>query len=304
MDFLERIHLETIRAVEEHGSMTAAADALHLTQSALSHSMRKLEDQLGVKIWFREGRTLRPTQAGEHLLVAANRLVPQFTNIERQLEQFARGESGTLRIGMECHPCYQWLQKITPPYLEAWPKVDFDIKQKFQFGGIGALFKHEIDLLVTPDPLLKKGLYFEPVFDYEQVLVVGADHPLRDAAHITPSQLGDEVLFTYPITQDRLDLYTRFLTPVGMTVRRQKIVETTEIMLQMVACGRGVATLPRWLVEEFSSKYPVYPVRLGKKGLQKEIFLGIRKSDLEVVYLKAFIELARTHRHAVAERSH
>ena len=296
MNFLERIHLETIRAVETHGSITAAADALHLTQSALSHSMRKLEDQLGIQIWHREGRSLRPTQAGEYLLAAANRLVPQFANIEKQLEQFARGERGTLRIGMECHPCYQWLQKITPPYLEAWPTVDFDIKQKFQFGGIGALFKHEIDLLVTPDPLHKKGLHFEPVFDYEQVLVVGADHPLRDAPHIIPRQLGDEVLFTYPVSQDRLDVYSHFLTPAGRTVRRQKVVETTEIMLQMVACGRGVATLPRWLVEEFSSTYPVYPVRLGKKGLQKEIFIGIRKTDTEIVYLKAFIELARAHR--------
>lgn len=80
-------------------------------------------------------------------------------------------------------------------------------------------------------------------------------------------------------------------------------METTEIMLQMVACGRGVATLPRWLVEEFSTKYPIYPVRLGKKGLQKEIFLGIRNMDLEVVYINAFIELARAHRDAVAGRA-
>lgn len=295
MTLLERNHLEIIRAVDLHGTMTAAANELHLTQSALSHSMRKLEDQIGVKLWYREGRSLRLTQAGTHLLAVANRLIPQFVHTEERLEQFARGERGTLRIGMECHPCYQWLQKITGPYLRAWESVDFDIKQKFQFGGIGALFAHEIDLLVTPDPLLKKRLHFVPVFDYEQVLVVGSEHQLRGEDWVIPQQLGEEVLFTYPVSQDRLDIYTRFLTPVGMTVRRQKVVETTEIMLQMVACGRGVAALPRWLVEEFSEKYTVHAVRLGPEGVQKQIFLGVRQADLEVDYINAFIDLARNY---------
>lgn len=66
------------------------------------------------------------------------------------MQQFAQGERGSLRIGMECHPCYQWLLKIVSPYLAAWPDVDVDVKQKFQFGGIGALFGYEIDMLVTP----------------------------------------------------------------------------------------------------------------------------------------------------------
>ena len=65
MAILERSHLEIIRAVDQHGSLTAAAEELHLTQSALSHTIRKLESQLDIAIWYREGRNLRPTQAGE-----------------------------------------------------------------------------------------------------------------------------------------------------------------------------------------------------------------------------------------------
>lgn len=296
MNYLERIHLEIMSAVDRYGSMTAAAEALHLTQSALSHSMRKLEDQLGVQIWYREGRKLIPTQAGEHLLRTARRLLPQFAHTEERLVQFARGERGTLRIGMECHPCYQWLQKITGRYLRECPSVDIEVKQEFQFGGIGALFARSIDLLVTPDPLEKKTLHFEPVFDYEQVLVVSSDHPLRKEAHAIPRQLGDQTLFTYPVPQERLDIYNRFLGPAGVTTRRQKVIETTDMMLQMVACGRGVAALPRWLVEEFSEKYPVHAVRLGPKGVQKQIFLGVRAGDIEVDYLDAFMTMAREYR--------
>ncbi len=296
MSILERAHLEIVRAVERQGSLTAAAETLHLTQSALSHTVRKLEDQLGVAIWHREGRSLRPTQAGAYLLSVANRLLPQLEQAEERLRQFARGERGTLRIGMECHPCYQWLLKIVSPYLAAWPAVDVDVKQKFQFGGIGALFGYEIDLLVTPDPLHKPGLTFEPVFDYEQVLVVGPGHPLRQADFVRPKQLSDETLITYPVETERLDIYTQFLTPAGIGPRRHKTIETTDIMLQMVASGRGVAALPRWLVEEQADKFDVVPVRLGRQGVAKQIFVGFRDVDAEIDYLNAFVNLARNLR--------
>lgn len=299
---LERIHLAVIREVEARGSLTAAADVLCVTQSALSHSMKKLEQQMGTDVWRREGRSLRLTQAGQYLLAVANRVLPQLALAEERLGQFAQGERGTLRIGMECHPCYQWLLKVVSPYLAAWPDVDVDVKQKFQFGGIGALFGYEIDLLVTPDPLHKPGLLFEPVFDYEQVLVVARSHPLANAAQVKPQQLTQEVLITYPVALERLDIYNQFLLPAGITPKRHKTIETTDIMLQMVASGRGVAALPRWLVQEYAGKVDVLPVRLGPRGIHKQIFLGAREADLQVDYLRAFIDIARQPQPAAADQ--
>lgn len=290
---IERIHLRILQQVEKQGSLTAAAGVLHLTQSALSHTMKKLEQQLGTDIWLREGRSLRLTQAGQYLLAVANRVLPLLNLAEEHLGQFAKGERGALRIGMECHPCYQWLLKVVSPYLTAWPDVDVDVKQKFQFGGIGALLGYEIDLLVTPDPLYKPGLKFEPVFDYEQVLVVGKDHALASTAYVKPQQLTREVLISYPVDIERLDIYNQFLLPAGITPKRHKTIETTDIMLQMVASGRGVAALPRWLVEEYAVKMNVVPVRLGARGIDKQIFLGARDTDTTIDYVRAFIELAR-----------
>lgn len=290
---IERMHLAIIREVDRQGSLTAAAGVLCLTQSALSHTMKKLEQALGTDIWLREGRSLRLTQAGEYLLGLADRLLPQLDRAEDCLRQYAQGERGTLRIGMECHPCYQWLLKVVSPYLARWPDVDVDVKQKFQFGGIGALFGYDIDLLVTPDPLYKPGLCFEPVFDYEQVLVVSHHHALASAPHVEPEQLGSEVLITYPVETDRLDIYNQFLQPAGISPRRHKVIETTDIMLQMVASGRGVAALPRWLVEEYAARLPVSPVRLGEAGIFKQIWLGIRDADVDIDYVQAFIGLAR-----------
>ena len=292
---LERIHLAIVLEVHRHGSLTAAASKLCLTQSALSHTIKKLEQQMSVEIWTREGRNLRLTQAGEHLLALAQRVLPQLVDAEKRMDQYAQGERGTLCIGMECHPCYQWLLKVVSPYLAKWPDVDVDVKQKFQFGGIGALFGHEIDLLVTPDPLYKSGLHYEPVFDYEQVLVVSREHRLATASFITPEQLTDETLITYPVAIDRLDIYGQFLIPSGISPKRRKVIETTDILLQMVASNRGVSALPRWLIEEYASKLDIVPVRLGREGIAKQIFLGMRDADADVAYLKAFVEIARGH---------
>ena len=297
-NMIERIHLKIVYAVEQHGSLTAAAKELCVTQSALSHTMRKLEDNLGTEIWLREGRSLRLTHAGRYLLNIASRVLPLLDHADSKLKQIAQGERGTLRIGMECHPCYQWLLKVVSPFLDAWPDVDVDVKQKFQFGGVGALLDYEIDLLVTPDPFHKSGLSFQAVFDYEQVLVVSKNHMLATYEYIQAENLRDEVLLTYPVATDRLDIYTQFLTPAGVVPKRHKTSETTEIMLQMVACNRAVAALPRWLAEEFCAKLPLAVVRLGKEGIAKQIYLGVRESDGNVEYLKAFTEFARHYKQA------
>lgn len=289
---LERLHLTLIREVDRQGSLTAAADVLCLTQSALSHTVKKMEMFLGTPVWAREGRQLRLTQAGQYLLGLANRLLPQFEYAEEVMRQYAEGGRGTLRIGMECHPCYQWLLKVVAPYLSRWQDVDVDVKQKFQFGGIGALLNDEIDLLVTPDPLYKTGLLFTPVFDYEQVLVVGAEHRLAGRKYISPDELLEETLITYPVAIERLDIYKEFLLPANCAPKKHKTIETTDIMLQMVASGRGVAALPGWLVAEYASKMQIAQVRLGKQGIAKQIFLGVREADTEIDYLKAFVTLA------------
>jgi LysR family transcriptional regulator for metE and metH len=290
---LERTHLVIIREVDRQGSLTAAANVLCLTQSALSHTVKKMEQQLGTAVWDREGRHLRLTQAGQYLLALANRVLPQMEHAEDRMKQYAQGQRGTLRIGMECHPCYQWLLIVVSPYLKRWPDVDVDVKQRFQFGGIGALFGYDIDVLVTPDPLKRPGLRFEPVFDYEQVLVVSEEHPLADVAYVTPELLAAEVLITYPVETDRLDIYNQFLTPANVVPKRHKVIETTDIMLQMVASGRGVAALPRWLAEEYADSMPLVPLKLGKKGIAKQIYLGTRDADEAIDYLAAFVALAR-----------
>lgn len=290
---IERIHLRLLVEVERQGSLTAAASALHLTQSALSHTIKKLEQQLGTKLWNRDGRKLQLTNAGEYLLRESKRLLPQLERVDEVLKLYADEDKGKLSIGIECHPCYRWLIKVVEPFLTQWPQVDVDVKQQFQFGGVAALYNREIDILVTPDPIQKPGLTFESVFQYEQVLVVNDSHPLATFEVIEPHQLADQTLYTYPVALERLDIYQQFLLPAGYRPKQRRVIEATELMLQMVCAQRGVASLPAWLVEEFATRYPIRAVRLGEQGVQKRLYFATLANAAKSRYCQDFVEQAK-----------
>lgn len=280
--------LAILREIDRSDSLTQAADKLHLTQSAVSHAIRRFEERHGVRLWEREGHHLRLTPPGDYLLGLANRVLPQLEHGAVVLDDYARGRRGAIRVGMECHPCQDWLMHVVDPFLAEWPDVDLDVTSAFQFGGLAALLGHEIDVLVTPDPIERPSLEYIPVFDYELVLAVAASHPLTERANVAPEDLANETLVTYPVARERLDIYTRFLVPAGALPHRHRTVETTDLMLRLVASGRAVSATPDWLLRGASD---VRGVKIGS-GLPKSIHLGLRK-EKRPEYLSGFIDLAR-----------
>jgi LysR family transcriptional regulator for metE and metH len=171
--------------------------------------------------------------------------------------------------------------------------VDFDVRTAFRFDGVAALAGHEIDLLVTPDPLDLPNIRFTPVIDYELVLVVHEEHPLATRAFAQPRDLLGEELITVPVSEERLDIYTRFLIPAHCKPKNHRTAEATDLMLQLVAAGRGVSVLPDWLVREEGADLPIRAVRLGKRGINKSINLGIRRGEEDVSYIAGFVAIAR-----------
>ncbi|AKH44345.1 LysR family transcriptional regulator for metE and metH [Altererythrobacter atlanticus] len=279
--------LAILREINRTGSLTQAADNLCLTQSAVSHAIRRFEKRHGVKVWEREGHKLRLTLTGEYLLSLAQRVLPQLEHGANVLEDYARGRRGAIRVGMECHPCQDWLMRVVDPFLVEWPDVELDVTTAFQFGGLNALLGHEIDILVTPDPMERAGTEYRAVFDYELVLAVASTHPLARKTRIEPEDLASETLITYPVSRERLDIYTRFLAPAHVMPHRHRTVETTDLMLRMVASGRAVSATPDWLLHEVEG---VRGVPIGE-GIQKSIHLG-RRAGKAPAYMNSFMELA------------
>ena len=275
---IEHSHLKIIQALDNKGTLTEAANSLCLSQSALSHQIRYLEKKLEVRLWERAGRKLRLTQAGELLLQTAQHVLPVLEQVEYTLKAYGEGRQGVLRIGVECYPCYEWLTGAIGTFLQAMPDVDIDIVNKFQFSGLEGLLNHHIDVLVTPDKESKETIIYETLAEYELVLLV----------YIIAENISSETLLTFPVASERLDIFTQFLNPAYVKPAKIKKIESIELMLQMVALGRGVCVLPEWLAVSNLEK-----IRIGANGMYKKLFAALRMNDKEILYIKEFVTVGK-----------
>ena len=290
---IEHSHLTIIEALHTHGTLTEAANTLCLSQSALSHQIGYLEKKLGVALWKREGRNLRLTQAGMLLLEVAQQILPVLAQAEKKLTAYREGRQGILRIGVECYPCFEWLTGIIGAFMQSLPDIDVDIIQKFQFTGLEGLQNYHIDVLITPDLIKKENITYETLTEYQLVLVVSIDHPLAGIEKLTPEQLSNEVLLTFPVPQERLDILTYFLTPAHSVPKMLKPIESLEIMLQMTALGRGVCVLPDWLADIKMRSHRLKKIKIGNSGLNQKLYLALRESDQATPYIRKFIEIGQ-----------
>ncbi len=124
---LETRHLRLVGAVAEHGTLTRAGRVLNLTQSGLSRQLLDLETRLGLPLFHRLGKRMVPTSAGERLLAAARRALPQLADVEEELRRLAGGRAAILRVSTECYTCYHWLPGVLPRFTRRFPQVDVQI---------------------------------------------------------------------------------------------------------------------------------------------------------------------------------
>lgn len=291
--FLELRHLRTIRAVVESQSMAIAAEQLHLTQSALSHQIRSIEEYYGLELFSRRSRPMQPTPAGRRLLEAANLIMPQIDALDRDLRQLAGGDTGRLFIALECHSCFSWLLPTLDAYREQWPNIDTDLSLSHSFDALDALSRGLIDVVVSSDPVENPDIAFVPLFEYDIVLTLPPQHPLTAEPFILPAMLADETVITYPVHRNRLDIFARFLAPAGIEPTASRSSELTVMIAQWVASSRGVAALPAWAVADELARGSIVARPLGEAGLKSTLYLAFRSGERDLAYTRAFVEAAR-----------
>ncbi|WP_299282837.1 LysR family transcriptional regulator [uncultured Tateyamaria sp.] len=290
---IEFRHLRTIKAIHEAGGLAKAADQLHITQSALSHQVKGLEDQAGVELFVRRSKPLKLSAAGMRLLRLANQVLPQVEAMQAEFTGLRDGSSGRMHIAIECHACFEWLFPVLEVFRRSWPDVDVDIRPGLAFDALPALMKEEVDLVVSSDPEDLAGVAFVELFDYAPVFVAASAHPLAQKDYIDAADFRDQTLITYPVERTRLDVFSQLLIPAKVEPAAVRQAELTAVILLLVASNRGVSVLPDWVVREvkYSSDYVTRP--LTKDGLTRRLYAAVREDDLGKPYMDKLIELAR-----------
>ncbi|ETA50179.1 LysR family transcriptional regulator [Ponticoccus alexandrii] len=289
---IEFRHLRTIKAIHEAGGLARAADQLNITQSALSHQIKGLEDQAGVELFVRRSKPMKLSAAGLRLLRLAEQVLPQVEALQDEFAGLRAGNAGRLHIAIECHACFEWLFPVLESFRKAFGDVDVDIRPGLAFDALPALMKEEVDVVISSDPEDLAGVTFVPLFDYNPVFVASSQHPLAAKPFIEAQDFRGETLITYPVERSRLDIFSQLLTPAKVEPAAIRQVELTAVILLLVASNRGIAVLPDWVVREvkYNSDYITRP--LTEQGITRRLYAAVRTEDMEKPYMQKLIALA------------
>jgi LysR family transcriptional regulator for metE and metH len=284
--------LKTLRAVAQTGSLQGAASRLFVTQSALSHQLKDIEQQLGEPLFVRKSQPLQFSWQGQLLLQLADDVLPKIEAVQQQLRQ-QPGLPAQLRLTVECHACFHWLLPAVKAFRQQHPQVNLSLDTEIEHHAIEAMLDGELDLVLTTDARLSRQVCYQPLFELELLAYLAPEHPLAAKPWIEPADLRQAQLLSYPIPPERQDLFRYFLKDLEFRGERRQVAQASQ-MLQLVAAGEGIAVLPLWLAEPFLSQGLIVTRPLGPQGLKRTMYLASRRGDNHSA-VQALYQLLQLH---------
>lgn len=290
---LEIRHFRTLVALRDTGSLVRAAQLLNLTQSALSHQVRLLEEHFGLALFERKSVPPQFSVAGMRLLELADKALPLIGEAERDLARLSLGRAGQLRIVVECHTCFDWLMPAMDAFRQRWPEIELDIVSGFHPDPIALVLQDRAEVAIVSEQDPAESVDYHPLFRFEIMALLANDHPLAGKTHLTARHFADQTLITYPVPDDMLDLVRQVLQPAGIEPAHRRTTELTVAMLQLVASGRGIATLPLWAVQGYLDRGYVTARPVGRKGLTGELHMACSAATSKQAWLGDFVQITR-----------
>jgi LysR family transcriptional regulator, regulator for metE and metH len=246
-------HLNLLVAVTEEKSVTKAGARLHLTQSALSHQLRDLEERLGTPLFLRLNKR-------------------------------------TIRLSTECYTCYHWLPAHLKEFHQSYPAVEVKIVVEATHRPLQALLDGKLDLAIVSSCPRDKRVVYRPLFKDELVAIMPPAHPLAAKPYLQAKDFADQNVFLY-VPPKESTLFRLFFNPAGVTPARVSEVQLTEAIIEMVKAGLGVSVLARWALTEALQSGQLIARPLTKRGLHRQWSAALLKRDLTPSYLPEFVSL-------------
>lgn len=287
---LELRHLRTLAALRSAGTLVRAAQLLNLTQSALSHQIKLMEERYGMPLFERKSMPLVFTAGGHLLLQLADSILPKVEQAERDIARLNQGDTGTLRVALECHTCFDWLMPVMDAFRQRWPEVEIDLVSGFHSNPADLLRSGAADLVIGSNYGPQFTLF--PLFRFEILVVLALKHRLAARRRLHAQDFAGETLITYPVPAERIDLIREVLAPAGIAFER-RTAELTVAILQLVASRRGVAALPNWAIKNYVDYDYVLARPLLEEGLWSDLFVSVPPALAGKAYVADFVAVIR-----------
>jgi DNA-binding transcriptional LysR family regulator len=292
---LERLH--TLHAVATYGSVTAAADTLHLTASAVSQQLAKLERETGHKLLEPNGRGVRLTGAAQLLVEHAGRILSLVEEAQADLEAHRDQVIGHVTIAVFATAARGIMPRLLRAAREQYPRLRVELLEIDMDDSLPLLARGDLDAALYCDwvnsPLaLPDGLSGEHLLDDPIDLVLPADHPMAGPAQVGLAELAGADWIAWTKGSICYDWLRQTLRGEGVEPRIAHTAEEHQTQLALVAAGLGAAVIPRMGRDPVPAGVRVVAVA---PTLRRRCYVAWRTGTERRPALRGLLDLLRTH---------
>jgi LysR family transcriptional regulator, regulator for metE and metH len=248
-------HLKVINAIEKNNSMTKAAEVLNVSQSALSHHLKELENNIGERVFERRNKKLWITEAGKKILTTSEIILIELEKLELQLKAIKTGDEGVIRISTECYTTYTWLPQLIRDFNKKFPKVQIQIIAEATRKPLHYLQNGQIDIaIVSSKKEANTTLKYVSILKDELVVIMHNTHQLANNKNIFPKDLQNQSIYVYDSDDKDIGLLQQVLKPNNIVPAHIIKMQLTEVIIEMIKSNLGIALMSKWLTAPLINK--------------------------------------------------
>lgn len=285
---MEVKYLKLIKTIAEEGNIANSSEKLFLTQSALSHQLRELEDQLGFKVFLRKRGKWELTEEGKELHRLANEVLASIASGLQNIKRLRDNSEGTVRLSMECYSFYQGISAFMQRMGILYPEINVNLILEGTHHPVSKLMSYEIDAAVVTSKPTSEELTCVKIFEDEIFALVHKEHELSQREYLNPEDFRSLHLIIHSYPLETVAVYEHFLKSQGV-VPQITAIPMTEVALDLVYANQGITCLPKWGLKSFKVNDDIVLKRLGSQGLKRDHYLVVRSSDLSKKYMVDFV---------------
>ena len=287
--------LELLDALGEHGTLTAAARHLYVSQPALSQRLLRLEERLATPLFERRGRRLVANAAGRRMLRAAQVTLRELRAARHDLHELADGRRRPLRLASQCTTNYQWMADVVRSLHQQLPGTELRVQPLPDDDPIAALLDDRLDVaLVTKLDGDVNRVRLERLFDDELRAVVSSRHPWARRASVAAADFDDVHVVLYDGYDQARTPAVPLPFPAGARPARLTTMSIdTDMLIELVAAGDAVTVLPSWIIAPYLSTHDVASVAVGDPPQRRSWYCATRPERSDVT--DAVVAILQTH---------
>jgi len=285
---MEIKYFRLIKTIAEEGSIANSAEKLFLTQSALSHQLKELEERLGFKVFLRTRNKWNLTDEGGELYKLGNTILESIEKGFQNIEQLRTGSVGNIKVSTECYSFYQGLSSFIQKMGLLYPEINVDLILEATHQPISKILSNEIDIAIVTSKPANETLSSIEVYEDEIFAIMHKENPLNKDDFLDTNDFSDAHLIIHSFGSERT---LADFACIGNKITPFKIsaIPLTEVALEMVDANMGIMCMPKWALKSFKVSDDLIFKRIGKNGLKRTHYLVFRKADKVKKYVNDFI---------------